>query len=293
MRKEILSCILRCVQSINRVAVKCHFIKPIVVIAVDGGICSQMIAYLRGQYYAKIGIPVFYDLRWFEKCGKDNYGQQDRPFELIEAFPHLQIKQLSRYRTAFYQHFMRYHYKENILPDRKCINRSVYLSLYPDFRSKEDFAYLFRTFFSLKTCKQISYDKNTLKGYKICGVHIRRGDMSSWMTIPDAYFLQAIDHVLKKYRRVSFLFFSDEPDWVKEHFVPQLPEIEYRLMKGNAGHVDLLLCAQCDVVIASQGSMGRIASMINPESELIIPSAREDVGFPIMRYREATIFEYF
>lgn len=77
MRKAILKWVSCCFQAINRMMVKCHLIKPIVVVGVDGGISSQMIAYLRGQYFAQVGIPVYYNLSWFKNCGKDVYGKFD------------------------------------------------------------------------------------------------------------------------------------------------------------------------------------------------------------------------
>ena len=59
-----------------------HLVRPRVIIAIDGGICSHMIAYLRGVYYSEKGLNVSYDLHWYKVSGKDVNGQSDRPFEL-------------------------------------------------------------------------------------------------------------------------------------------------------------------------------------------------------------------
>ena len=191
--------------------VKCHLIKPIVVVGVDGGICSQMIAYLRGQYFAQVGIPVYYNLIWFKNCGKDVYGKFDRPFELIDAFPQIEIKQLSRFYTGFYQHFMRYKYENNTLPDRHALTRSVYLSLYPSFRSIEDFKELVAISFSKSERKNI-YALDVPADTISCAVHVRRGDMDyvSFDGYDDShqYFLDAINYVTSKCKKLNFFYFQ-------------------------------------------------------------------------------------
>lgn len=293
MKKKLLKYISLCFQTIDSLLVKLHVIRPLVVVAVDGGICSQMIAYLRGQYYAQVGISVYYNLRWFKTSGKDNFGKFDRPFELLEAFPNIKLNELSRLRTSFFQHFLRYEYTNNQLPDRDGLTRSVYLSLYPDFRKDEDFAGLFKKCFVDEAGLVNEKMLNTPKDYVACGIHIRRGDMTNWMAIQDGYFVEAVKYAQGKYKQVKFYFFSDEPEWVKEHIVPELPKVDFEIISGNKGHEDLLLCAQCDVIVSSQGSMGRFASLMNPECELIVPSAKEEVGFPILRYRSGTVLEQF
>ena len=291
MRKKALKFICLLFQSISWLAVKLHIIRPIVVICVDGGICSQMLAYIRGQYYAQHGIPVYYNTRWFETNGMDNFGKFTRPFELLDAFPKLDFPQLSRFKTAFYRHFMRYEYENNVMPDWETLTRSVYLSLYPEFRSNDDFMELFSKYFEANTwkpnCKSLNVENDIIS----CGVHIRKGDMTDWNALPESYFINSVKYVQKKYKNVKFFFFSDEPDWVSTHIVPQLEDVAYEIIIGNMGYEDLKLCAQCDVIVASQGTMGRFAGLMNQDSELILPSAKEDVGFPVLRYRNGTVIE--
>ena len=293
MRKKILRCISLCLQAISSLLVKWHVLKPIVVVHIDGGICSQMMAYLRGQYYAQGGMDVFYDLKWFETSGMDNYGKFERPFELLEAFPKLELNQKSNFKTAFYRHFMRYGYTNNMLPDRNTLTRSVYLSLYPDFASNEDFNKLFSHIYAPKSYAQFGKHIDVPKNYNSCGIHVRKGDMTNWMAIRDDYFIEAVKYVQRKYPKVKFFFFSDEPNWVIDHIVPQLPSVTYETITGNKGHEDLLLCSQCNVIVASQGTMGRFAALLNPQSELIVPSENEEVGFPVLRYRKGTVIEQF
>ena len=56
------------------------------------------------------------------------------------------------------------------------------------------------------------------------------------------------------------------------------------------GHEDLLLAAQCDVIIGSQGTMGRMAALLNSDCELILPSTGDFGAFPVEKYREVIRF---
>lgn len=77
--------------------------------------------------------------------------------------------------------------------------------------------------------------------------------------------------------------------WVKDEVLPLVKDLKVEVIGGNMGHEDLLLCAQNPIIIASQGTMGRMAGMLNPKSELIIPPTGDWGAFPIERYRTVTI----
>ena len=70
-------------------------------------------------------------------------------------------------------------------------------------------------------------------------------------------------HASKKY-----LFFSDEPDWVEHNICNQLAQ-PYEIMRGNKAWEDLWLLAHCPIIVASQGSFGRVAAQLNPDAVLI------------------------
>lgn len=293
MRKIFLSIISYLCQILNTWLVRCHLIKPIVVVGLDGGICSQMVAYLRGQYYAQVGVRVYYNLRWFETSGMDTYRKFERPFELLMAFPNLKLNQLSRFRTAFFQHFMRCEYDNNMMPDRETLTRSMYLSLYPSFRSAEDFRALVAQCFGVSARKAVNA-LEVPQGSISCAIHVRRGDMEyvsfKGYNESSEYFIDAVKYVKDKYRDIKFFLFSDEPEWVQEKILPFIKGANMEMVSGNLGHEDLLLAAQCPVIIGSQGTMGRMAALLNSNSELILPSTGDWGAFHVENYREVTRF---
>ena len=50
---------------------KAHLVTPKVVVLMDGGICSQMLQYLLGEFFRKRGCKVVYDLSFYKEWGSD------------------------------------------------------------------------------------------------------------------------------------------------------------------------------------------------------------------------------
>ena len=284
--------ISRLIQSVNAKLVQWRIVRPKVIVPVDGGICSQMVAYLRGQYYAEIGINTQYDLCWFRGKAKDTDDQYDRPFELQLLFPDLTILQPSRLAAWWYRHSMKPVVPYDMLPDRETIHRSVYLNAYSDFRDDDWFVEAFKHYFPINKAITLPALLPTTNMYS-CAVHIRRGDMSyvqfeGYENSLD-YFVKAMQYVQTKHKKVRFFLFSDEPDWVMKELCPLILGLDVQMISGNMGHVDLLLAAQCATIIASQGTMGRMAGLLNREAELIIPPTGEWGSFHVENYRPVEI----
>lgn len=270
---------------------------PRIIIPVDGGICSQISEWLHGQYYTEAGIKVEYDFSWFRNNGKDTYGQYDRPNELfafLACFPDLHIQEASWWKTWWYSHFMKSVNSEAEMPDRTDVKRSIYLDPYADFKSNEWVAEAIVRYFPMKEADLSAMPVLEAKDVRKCAVHVRRGDMSYVDFVgyedPIAYFTDAMRYVQEKYGEVQFFLFSDEMEWAQEKLLPCVEGKKIEIISGNKGYVDLLLAAQCDIIIASQGTMGRMAGLLNPTSELILPPTGDWGSYHVEKYREVTQF---
>ena len=246
--------------------------RPRVIIYIDGGICSQMMMYLHGQYYAENGLEVLYDIRWFEVCGRDQFGIMPRLFELKEMWPNIEFKTISRYHRKWYLLF--YKVKRDAgdyLPNPKLLKHSIYLYEYWNM-PEEARNRLFQKFYDIHaatspTCLNCSDFEN------MAGVHIRRGDLANgdnpvYGGVTDGYFLRAIEYCNQNFHPKKYLLFSDEPDWVEKNIANRVKE-PCEVMRGNKAWEDLWLLAQCSVIVASQGSFGRVAAQLNPHAILI------------------------
>ncbi|GHV56116.1 hypothetical protein FACS1894216_19680 [Synergistales bacterium] len=66
--------------------------KPKIIVKVDGGLGSQMWQYALGRAAGKAsGLPVFYDMSWFDTGGLDINGVYSRAYQLENVFPVLNI----------------------------------------------------------------------------------------------------------------------------------------------------------------------------------------------------------
>lgn len=263
----------------DRLLIACRLKRPTVVVYIDGGICSQMWQYQRGAYYDQLtGIDVYWDIDWFNYCGKDMNGNHERIFELTTAFPTIPFRTLPRWKNILYRKFMQPNDPEGIVSRPNELKQSFYWGSY--FLHADDPSYndLFDKIFT--PSNRVDYSKHLDKGGKqsICSVHVRRGDlvnadMRAYLAVSDNYFFEAVRYVQEKYDSVKFFFFSDEMDYVRKNLLPQI-NVDYELVTGNKAYEDLFLIAESDVIIASQGSFGKTAARLNPQAELVLCNDR-------------------
>ena len=258
-----------------RLLCKMKICRPYIIMQMDGGICSQMFQYLQGQLYAEKGASVGYDLTWFKRCGMDVDKRFVRTFELETMFPGLVVKTFSDSTIWFYKHFLRFTSPNHLLPQVSAKIAPVYLAGYYGI-DDEDFARLFQDLF---VGKEMALQSPSLSRkyprQHLCAVHVRRGDLAKgdnpyYGGVSDDYFFRAIYYVENLFPDSLFYFFSDEMDYVRHNLVPHL-SVSYELVSGpNKAYEDLLLIAECDTIIASQGNFGKFAAMLNENSLLIL-----------------------
>jgi len=285
MKQFIIKSISFLLQFLSRISVRYGITHPKVIIRMDGGICSQMLMYLNGQYYRNVA-EVIYDTTWFEVYGKDLDGRFDRKQELTEMFPSLRFFTVDRKKSRFYKLFYSYSKIDGYLPLPDSIKRTTYFGGYYDMKP-EDLEKLFACYFSANKVRALSIqlpDNQSLEGVTKVAVHIRRGDLAEredrwYKKVPSSYFLNAISYVESLFPRCCLFFFSDEPEWVIANICPYVSRAPFHVIKGNKAFEDLYLISLCDVVIASQGSFGPCGARINGHSTLIKPSSDSSGGF--------------
>lgn len=250
---------------------------PKIFVQMDGGICSQMHQYLVGQIYAEQGLDVRYDLSFFRINGMDVDGKFPRFFEIEDMFPNLHVKTAGKVAMWFYRFFLRFSSYRHELPKKAGSELApIYLGSYY-ILDDELFKNLFDKHFRQTKLADIkshpTIDNHT--GCHKCAVHVRRGDLARgdnpWYGgVTDDYFFRAIEYVSKRHSEVTFYFFSDEMDYVETNLLHKL-DVEYELVKGpHKAYEDLILISKCDTIIASQGSFGKFAAMLNEKSLLIL-----------------------
>ena len=273
MKKFVINILSVLFQSISSLLCRLGLRRPKVIVYMDGGICSQLLMYIQGQYYAEYGLDVRYDLHWFDVCGMDQFHKMPRFFELLIMYPQIRLSTVSNFERKFYLLFFRA--QRTIgewLPNPKDIKHSIYLDGYWDM-PLEDHLRLFAQ--HLDICRAAIPDIYKGESYEhVVGVHVRRGDLAKgdnpyYGGVTDGYFLRAIEFCNDKFAPSKYIFFSDEPDWVEQNICNHMSQ-PFSIVRDNQPWVDLWLLAHCPVIVASQGSFGKVAAKLNPSAALIL-----------------------
>lgn len=271
MRRIIINIVSPILHAIDALLCKLRVKRPVVVIYMDGGICSQIYMYVKGQYYAEKGLDVYYDTRWYDTCGKDQFGLMPRTFELLEMWPDLPFKKISPLARKFYLLFFQVKRTEgDRLPLPSLVKHSLYFHEYWNMPSDE-YDRVFTKFFDIFNAAIPAIADSD---YTNCaGIHVRRGDLAkgdnpAYGGVTDGYFLRAIEFCNEKFQPKKYIFFSDEPDWVEQNICKDIHK-PYEIKRGNKAWEDLWILAQCPIIVASQGSFGKMAAHLNQHAVLI------------------------
>lgn len=259
-------------QGIETLLCRLRIKRPKVIVFMDGGICSQMLMYIQGRYYDEKGLDVYYDTLWYQTYGKDADGLMPRFLEFSEMWPGLEFKSVSKSQRKWYLLFFKAQRTNgDELPKPESLTRSIYLDGWWNLPN-EDNSRMFPQYFNINSsatpinCKDRSFEN-------VVGVHVRRGDLAKgdnpyYGGVTDGYFLRAIEFCNEKFHPQKYLFFSDGPDWVEQNICNYITQ-PYEIMRGNKAWEDLWLLAHCPIIVASQGSFGKVAARLNSDAVLI------------------------
>lgn len=256
---------------------------PVSIVMINGGICSQMQQYLIGAYLSEKGQTVAYDLSFYDTYKLN--GVNTRNFDLLKLFPALDFNIASPLQVKLYRKLFEYHPNEKSGKGFEQIPKSpVYVNGYYDVGKSmyNDFG----TYFPIDI-ENIGFDEGNKKFYEMIlhddnsvGVHVRRGDMkvvgNYWKVLRPLFYKQAMDKF--DFSCTTFYFFSDERDWISDNILPLFQdEIKYVFVDCNEsdrGYLDLVLLSVCRHQIASQGSFGKYAWLLNKYDEkcLVVPN---------------------
>lgn len=279
--KRIIYCIYKFLLNIN-------ICKPVIIIAVDGGICSQMHQYLLSEIFRRRGINVEYDLTFFKYFGKDINGNHARLFDLEKAFPYIKLKKASEYKISLYKKLFPYigNYPHgnslswcNITPPR------IMLGYYadPDYLYTQLYNEVFKVDPSILDTNNLDL-YNQIRKQNSIAVHVRRGDLSTYVEaygnpVTLDYFRKSILYFSEIFNDASFYFFSDDKEYVAKQLLPILPpSIKTNIVNNNPekGYLDLFLISGCKHYITSKGSLGKFGALLGMSKDSKIIVSKDD-----------------
>lgn len=269
-----------------------HLIDRIIIITVDGGVCSQIHFFLIGRIFAEKGFRVKYDISWFKYSGKDMNGKMVRSFDLLKLFPSLKFGVVSLWEKWLYSKVFLYrnNYDDREKPlEYMQLCAPQYLTGY--YRDPTClYTVLMKKYLHLDKLELDEENKYVLnliqsKSNSVA-VHVRRGDLSEYNVAYGCpasvrYFVNAVNYIEKRCCDGYYFFFSDEPDWVKRHLIAQLPLINnYYIVNINGsdrGYLDLYLISSCKHQITSKGSLGKYGALFSSSENQMITLCNDEI----------------
>lgn len=264
-------------------------VRPLIVIHLDGGVCSQMHQYLLGYFFMKKGNRVEYDLSWYIDNGMDLNKREVRNFDLLSAFPTLHVKEVNKFILKLYRYYYVYkgeYPKNKSLEWTDLVPPKLFLGYYadPEVLYTNYFHEVFQIDLSvLDVDNQIVYRE--IIPEKSAAVHVRRGDLSvetNAYGVPATleYFKNGIDFFKGQKNVELYYLFSDDKEYLTKELIPYvgLHEKEYIIVQNGAdkGYFDLLLMSRCNFVITSKGTLGKYGALLDLNRNKTVVVCKDD-----------------
>lgn len=290
MVKEKFKSLIRLLFHLSyKLCIKIGIASPTIVVRMDGGICSQMHQYLIGQIFKERGTNVEYELDFFKYNGKDINGVHVRNFDLLKAFPYLNFKSASSFKSHFYS--LVYNYVGNY-PYELSTN---WVDLLPPrilsgYYADPSYLYypLFQKVFHICSKDILDFENQhictMIENHNSIAVHVRRGDLAEYniaygYPVTINYFVEAIKYIKEKTIDPVFYFFSDDRNYVEQELLPIIPvKIEYKIVQNGSekGYIDLFLISMCKHQITSKGSLGKYGALLGMNKEKMVLVSKDD-----------------
>jgi hypothetical protein len=240
--------------------------EPGIVVKVDGGLGSQMWQYALGRAAGKLsGLPVYYDLSWFDGEPKDINKVFSRAYRLESVFPKVSLKRTDAWLINVYHRYFnvlpvtRMNYEDEVIAsDQPRYLGGYYVNArYVDQQGdglRDEFE--FSVNMSAKNREVLSFIESERHSVAL---HIRRGDYVGSVhdvTTP-RYFresVKALSDMVSPDKAVFFVF-SNGMDWSRE----VLEDIDEKFVflennDNDHGEADMYMMSMCSHFIISNSS---------------------------------------
>ncbi|MDR3254965.1 MAG: alpha-1,2-fucosyltransferase [Synergistaceae bacterium] len=258
--KAVIAPLLR-----DRVETASRNFERMVVVLMDGGLGSQMWQYALGRAACASGLPVRYDLTWYERSGRDIKNLNNRAYRLEYVFPLVKVNRADPTLLRIYQIYFdlfpgtRFDFDEAALTSGapRYLGGYYVNAEYID-RQGDSLRDVFDFQVNLTPDSSDVLSRVESEDYP-AALHIRRGDYVGSIhdvTTP-SYFREAVRHVADRLPRgkAVFFVFSNGMDWSRE--VLSGIDEKFVFVENNDnddGEVDMFLMSRCRHFIISNSS---------------------------------------
>lgn len=253
------------------------------VVIFQGGLGNQLFQYVYYVYLKRKKGGRLYS--YYRRQGHHGFEIQ-KYFDVkirTSLFLSFLVRVLERFRFLYHSDFVLRFYVSETKGKSKCA------FIHDDFwQDKKYFDHVdipFRPF--MLSDRNRAIQEKMLEGNSVA-IHIRRGDyldpvfVSWYVHLHDTdYYQQAIAYLKGRFEHCTYYFFSDDIEWVREHFaIEGACYIDWN--KGNDSVLDMYLMSLAKINIIANSTFSFWAARLNKRAELIIYPLRwysEECGF--------------
>ena len=254
--------------------------RPLYIIMVDGGLASQIAKFIVDNLLEeKLNVTVKYDLSWFEQCGKDILGAENRNYCLNNVFA-VDINvatnvEIQDYRNCYnYNHSKYYQYDDRLLSERRARYVDGYFANYKYFSMAEEIVKKKLIFKINLENKNLQFERQIMLAETSVAIHIRRGDFigSVHEVLTVDYFQRAIEVLMEEIsaRNPHFFIFSNDMQWVKDNLDIHYPVTYVEGNNNDNGGFDMYLMSKCKHFIISNSYFGFWSAWLNSSKDKVV-----------------------
>lgn len=273
-----------------------------IIIRAMGGLGNQLQQYALYKKMESLGKDVRLDISWFQNIDKQSNVLQQRELELDyfegisyrvakpeeikgllgrlwdekESFVSKVQRKLFPASTPCFLESDMYHEEIFALTDKYLVGYWACEKYYADILKKLRSEIHFPKSSHAEICEKNEEAIRRMTETESVSVHIRRGDYLEGANralyggiCTNDYYEAAIAYLKEKFPNAKFFFFSDDIDYVREHY----PSEEYEMIDWNYGRdsfYDMMLMSHCKHNICANSTFSFWGARLNPHSSKIM-----------------------
>lgn len=254
----------------------------------DGGLASQMWQFSLGYAVSReTGLPLGFEIEFFEKDGCDISGNKNRIFLLLDTFPEIKAgysecfseKSDSAFCTLMTDRFIKrseYDYTPDIFIPRSRYLHQYYANALYITKYQSELRDLF-TFSVPLSADELSLEREIEETPSACSIHVRKGDFVNSIhdVCRDSYYLEALHKMSQSNPDSVFYVFSNDIEYCK-HLFSALPyRMKYLEHRNESDpRADLFLLTKFRRAIISNSGFSWFPAFLNShlsDAEVIAP----------------------
>jgi len=256
-------------------------------VKIYGGLGNQMFQFAAGYAAAKNKkTKLSLDLDYYKKNNLHNNFELQKVFDiksnvniLVKSNKFNFFKIIKQFDFTVHKfNENQFHYNKNIL---NISNNTILDGYWQSERYFKKYENEIKKIFTFKVnLNKIEYNYfDEIYNNNSVSVHIRRGDFllkknDNHKTDLNDYYLEAIKRIAKKFYKVKFYLFTDDPNWVRNYFNMNYDHKIVDINQKEKSYIDMYFMSLCKANIIANSTFSWWSAWLNNNNDKIICAPR-------------------